>query len=352
MSYQLHYRGFHKGDRNLIAHMIERPDCYFIDCLVHYMLEHRPDVEFVNACEYDHTQPPEQRLQLMPEHAVYQKSTGDFTGRLREPGFDYLTVTNTDTGRFSVLDFKDGPASAQILQSVPGFAGALITMYEASWVDENFARPELIEPYLFFDQQPNLTQQLMPEIAQIHQTASDNRLFIAATLGDENFYSIQTLDERVVGRRHLARVLAERWPDEVLVWDRADKLPRPDYWRQAARHRWNLFLPGHPWCYREHEHWRLGLATISLHVWQPLMIALNPGQHYVSVHVPQAERDYTGCSRNPEAHAQAVIDTFRRVRDDEPLRQRIARSAQQRMELANVRAVAPATMDRLINMTQ
>jgi hypothetical protein len=349
VSYRLDYYGFHKQERDGLAFMANHDHCYFLDLLIDHMLMHRSDVTFVNNCQIDRDRWGDQ-LYERQECPVYHRSRPD-THLVYHP-FDYVTVTNTSNGRFSVLDFKDGPTSAQILQSAPGFAGALITMYEAGWVDEHFTRPELIEPYLFFDQMPNLTEQLMPEIAQIHQTASDNRLFIAATLGDESFYNIQTLDERLVGRRHLARVLAERWPDEVLVWDRADKLPRPDYWRQAAQHRWNLFLPGHPWCYREHEHWRLGLATISLHVWHPLKIALNPGEHYVSVQVPQEEREYTGCSRNPEAHAQAVIETFRRVRDDETLRRRIARSAQQRMELANVRAVAPATIDRLINMTQ
>lgn len=311
---------------------------YFLAKLASEMLKHRTDVEL---CAHEHTeQLVTVRLPNAPEYSVWN------------PTFDYLTIENTLTGKFSVLDFKDGPTSALVLQSDPNFAGALITMYEPQWVNDSFSNPELIEPYLFFDQMPNLTLSMQEEIQELHTQASDERLFMAATLGDESFYSIQTLDKRVVGRRHLARVLAERYPDEVLIWDREQKQERPAYWRQAAKHRWNLFLPGHPWCYREHEYWRLGLATISLNLWHPLKIALNPGEHYVSVQVPQAERDYTGCSMCPEQHADAVIQTFRRVKYNESLRKRIAMNAQRRMNLANVEAVAESTLERLIEIVQ
>lgn len=341
MIYQLHLYGHLKFENSQhLASYRQFNTAYFIHMLCSYMLESNSEVDFVS-----HRLDPTEKS----AHKVYKRNSDEYG--LIDPRFDYMVLKNTITGRFSVLDFKDGPSSAQVLQTEPGFSGALISMYEPGWVDENFNHPELVEPYLFFDQMPNLTQQMALEVSQIHETASDNRLFMAATLGTEDFYSIKTSDGRVVGRRHLARVLAERWPDEVLIWDRDQKLPREQYWLQAAQHRWNLFLPGHPWCYREHEHWRLGLATISLNLWHPLKIALNPGEHYVSVQVPQSERDYTGCSLNPEAHAEQVIQTFRRVRDDERLRKRIAQSAQQRMERANVRAVAAETLSKLIAMT-
>lgn len=223
---------------------------------------------------------------------------------------DFFVVESRVTGRFKVIDFQDAPSITEGLSWSPKFAGAAVMMFHPPtvWARYGPRAAHLIHPGWFVDQRPAFTRSHRAEVARIRDEADlDPRLFFRGTIHGETPGKEYCRNGRNI--REVALVLRERYPDEVDI--SGYKLEREDWFRAAARHRWVLTLPGHPWCYREFEMMSLGIPTITLR-WTSYLY--HQPVHYVAV--DGLEQDPIGFALDPVAAADAIMCTFRAVRDD------------------------------------
>lgn len=255
---------------------------------------------------------PAARLIALETHAAFQETFGiDYRGLL-----DDALIVRAASG-LVVIDFQDSFASPAFhLSAHPAFAGAFLAMYDRAEVAARFGLlATRVWPGWFLDYSPAWTAAVgRPIAAGVRQsTVRDQRLLFAGTLGAEDpTYPYVTADGRPW--REVAYALARLFPDETLILDRTRKQPREAWWALAARHRAVLALAGHPWCYREHECWSLGLPVLALRWRHERYLAPIPDYHYLAVDQPV---DQYGRAVDPEQAAMAIMARFRLADDDE-----------------------------------
>ncbi len=247
---------------------------------------------------------------------------------------DVVVIRELDSNTFCMIDMQDYPTFGRQWSASPNCLAVYMSMYEREWVYMHTKAPEKYRPFMYFSMYPDATHRatnFLPKLPAA--TATDLRLFFAGTLGsDDNYsYSYTNNDGTRYPWREVAIYLHALAPDEVVVWSRNEKIPREQWWIQAAQHRWNLFLAGGPWCNREHELWSLGCATIGFtYPRHPLMVPLLPNIHYGAIVAPNGT-DGVGRPINPQHAAQAILDRYRELRDDTASAVAFATQAQSRM---------------------
>jgi len=229
---------------------------------------------------------------------------------------DCFIVEHRATGTFKLVDFQDSDWSPSVqLARSQHFRGALYTMYNRPHVEQMFgAKAASVQPGWFLDQMPNLTRAYRDAARAVRSGRLDERLFFRGTIlkhrasGDAPYQWMGKLF------RETAKVLADRYPSEVDISD--EKLPRSEWFLEAARHRVVLTLPGHPWCYREFELFSLGIPLIA-YPWHTHVEAgamPEAGVHYVATR--DLRRETPGFALDPEEGAEAIIAAFRAARRD------------------------------------
>lgn len=249
---------------------------------------------------------------------------------------DVVVIRELESNTFCMIDMQDYPTFGRQWSASDRCLAVYMTMYEHEWVQKNTAAPHKYKPFLYFPMHPYDTELFADTYYQQLpvETATDSRLFFAGTIGDTGSYSYTYTDVNGNRRpwREVAVYLKELAPDEVVVWDRTQKLPRDAWWKIAAQHRWNLFLAGGPWCNREHELWALGCATIGFeYPRHPLLAPITPNADYAAVTAPNGT-DNVGRPNNPERAAKEILRRYREVRDDRTLAIQLAKTAQTRMK--------------------
>lgn len=233
---------------------------------------------------------------------------------------DFFVVQSEATGRFKLVDFQDCRRITDGLYRSELFAGAAVMMFHPPTIAAQYGdKAHLIYPGWFLDQAPGVTLAHRARVADIRSDELDDRLFFRGTIHGETPGKEYLCDHRSV--REVALVLREKYPDEVDI--SGYKMPRSVWFGEAARHRWVLTLPGHPWCYREFEMASLGISTIALR-WTSFLY--HQPIHYVAV--DGVEQHPIGFALDPEAGADAIIAKFRLVRRDENLSASIGAQAQ------------------------
>jgi hypothetical protein len=248
---------------------------------------------------------------------------------------DVVVIRELDSNEFCMIDMQDYPTFGRQWSASDNCIAVYMTMYEREWVQKNTAAPHKYKPFLYFTMNPYDTELFTDTYYRQlpAETATDLRLFFAGTIGDTGSYSYSRAGEDGIRRpwREVALYLKDLAPDEVVVWDRTEKLPRDAWWKIAAQHRWNLFLAGGPWCNREHELWTLGCATIGFeYPRHPLMEPIVPNVDYAAV-IPPSGTDNVGRPNNPERAAKELLRRYREVRDDHAFAIKLAKNAQNRM---------------------
>lgn len=243
---------------------------------------------------------------------------------------DAFIIQNLDTGYYVVVDMQDYPTFSRELSASPLCQSVYMTMYESEWVREHTKAPEKFRPFVYFAMYPEYTAQ-----KELLGNPVDDRLFFAATLGGFRkgvpYYMKTNANGEYVPWRETAIYLKEMAPNETVIWDYDQKLPRELFWAKARSHTWNLFLPGGPWCNREHELWTLGIPTIGLtYPRHRLMVPLLPNVDYVAVE-PVGGADNCGRPMNAKETASAILDRYRTIKNDTSMAVNVAYNARHRM---------------------
>lgn len=234
---------------------------------------------------------------------------------------DALVIEDTDADDFVVVDYQDcseGPGYA--LSMIPQWRGSFLSMYHRPSVVAHYGtvKARRVWPGWFCDYAPGLTRLYRGDVADIRENwdALDDRLFFAGTVGGGyvvNGYNI----------REAAEILRERYPDEVDIrWKRAgedgqgEKLDREDWFLEAARHKVVLALPGHPWCYREHEMFSLGIPLLTYRWEAEIFSPWIPDIHYAAT--DPGERHPMGFPIDQERGAEILIERHRKILEEDP----------------------------------
>jgi len=104
---------------------------------------------------------------------------------------------------------------------------------------------------------------------------------------------------------------------------------------EAARHAVVLALPGHPWCYREHEMFSLAIPLLT-YTWKAeIFHPWIPDVHYAAVD-PPCDRHPMGFPLDAELAADHLIERHRRLLlESEQVRQHRADLAQFKFDATN-----------------
>ncbi len=234
---------------------------------------------------------------------------------------DALVIEDTDHDYFVVVDYQDcseGPGYA--LSMIPQWRGSFLSMYHRPSVLAQYGpvKARRVWPGWFCDYAPGLTRRYREEVAEIRQDwdALDDRLFFMGTVGGSY---------RVNGHniREAAEILREKYPDEVDIrWKRAgddglgEKLEREEWFLEAACHKVVLALPGHPWCYREHEMFSLGIPLLTYRWEAEIFSPWVPDVHYAAT--DPGERHPMGFPLNQELGALLLIERHRQILKEDP----------------------------------
>lgn len=249
---------------------------------------------------------------------------------------DVVFIRNCDTGDYCILDMQDYPTTSQFLSASPRCRAVYMTMYEQTWIDARAARPDKFRPFVYFSMYEEATYANIFSARQRARYAYDRRLFFSGTIGnnerDGYRYSYVNQSGQTCAWREVARYLKELGGTDIVLMDRHEKLERRAWWNFAKTFRWNLFLPGSPWCNREHELWIRGCATLGFeYPRHPLMIPVIPNVHYAAVSLRNGT-DQQGRPIQPKEAAQELLDRFYSIRDDEVFARQIAENAAHRMD--------------------
>lgn len=237
---------------------------------------------------------------------------------------DVFILENPETRTFKIVDFQDSNTITQPLAELPGFRGAAVMMYHPPSIHAQYGtRAHLFSPGWFTDQAPAYVRYFRDAVAFIRRQQLDPRLYFRGTIDGESDqrYRVDGLSVREV-----AVSLRQKYPDEVDI--SADKLLRPDWFFEAARHVMVLTLPGHPWCYREFEMMNLGIPFMTYR-WTSFLY--HQPVHYVPVEGVEQHR--IGFALDPDAAADAIMERFRAVRDDRRFLDSLAGQAQRWYDL-------------------
>ena len=215
--------------------------------------------------------------------------------------FDLMIITDLDTNKFIVIDQQDsfGVGPGYKLAEHPDHIGSWFTMYQPDWMYDKFKMTyKKFHPAFFLDMSPSETEQGISIVNEARFTGKplDTRLYFSGTIKGLTPGSNYDL-------RDVALVLNDKYSDEVVI--SGEKLSRPDWWAQAAKHWINLTLPGHPWCSREHELWHLGLPLMAYR-WNSFVVSQPiPNHDYIAVE--NVERNGMGVAKDPEDAADKII---------------------------------------------
>lgn len=266
--------------------VIKRKDSYYLLLLGHFLNLFIPD----SKIEY------------------YQKQVFD---KLGESFHDSITIFNEKTNKYVVVDFRDGPFLSVNYISDENLLGAYASMYKDGLKRLNYSFVHKYKPFYFFDQYPNLTKSYVKKIKKIRADKSKliPKMSFSGTIGDELDSTYIRSDGK--GIRNIVRVLKEKYPDIIDVEDRDNKLPREEWWEYTSRYLLTLTVPGHPWCFREHECWALGIATIANTYTSPLPQSLIPDKHYIDCNT--SGKNHMDSEFDDEKSADLIAEKFLKV---------------------------------------
>lgn len=239
---------------------------------------------------------------------------------------DVITVELLD-GRYFVVDFRDGPGSSLISVKDENCIAAYASMY-LDGIHEAKHYIEKFHPFFFFDKHPRWTRIHREEISKIKPT--NDRMLFSGTIGDEKDSCYHFDGEPI---RQVVRILEDKYPNIIDVLDRDEKLEREDWWRKAAQYKLSLIIPGHPWTFREHECWSLGIPTIGNTYTCPLPYPLIGNKHYVDAGT--AGKTRTDREVDQEKAADLIAKRFFEVREDDKYLSLVAKEAQLRYDNYN-----------------
>jgi len=221
---------------------------------------------------------------------------------------DFFIIENTDNGKFIVIDIQDSLSLMRYMLPHENCVGFIQTFYNQKCITQEFKKSHLVTVGNYFPIEPDLVESYYDTISKI--TPTDKRLFFSGTIGYENGY----VKSDGSPRREVVMIMKEKHPDEVRVLDRNNKLPRIEWWKEAAKHYINLALPGHPWCSREHELWALGLPILSTYWVSPTIFCPRPNYHYLSTDGGDVE--WTGVCEDPEYAADKLYERYKKSIDN------------------------------------
>jgi len=250
--------------------------------------------------------------------------------------FDFIAIKNTETNKYVIIDFQDGPKHTTVIGKNENCLGGYACMYldlVKRIKDENFHLNKFY-PFSFFDLYPYLTKLYREEIQSIrNKEAKIPKLVFYGTIGDIET-QVYTTENEVTGVREpvrlVANILKEKYPQYIDVRDRSEKLDRPEWWKLAAEYVMPVTIPGHPWCSREHEFWSLGIPTLANTFTCPLMFPLIGGKHYVDAGT--CGKDSMDREIDQEHAADLIIEKFLLVKDEKVYLQKIGKNAQERYD--------------------
>lgn len=240
---------------------------------------------------------------------------------------DCIIIQIKPSDRFWVLDFQDPMHAIKATARHPKFAGGTATMYSQKWLEENVEKYWRVNAGYYFPMYPNSVQSAYHELKDI--TPTDDRLFFAGTIGDEDV-EYQYTNTNGQPRRMVARHLQNKYPDRVRILDRTQKFDRDEWYRQAVNHKLCLALEGHPHCNREHELYGLGVPVLMSEMKNPDGLGLLPNHHYIAAEGGQ--RYYYGAPKDQEQFADMLFKTFENVINDDELLNSISKNARELFE--------------------
>lgn len=250
--------------------------------------------------------------------------------------YDFIVIKKIKTEEYIIIDFQDGPKHSVVFGKNENCVGGYATMFLDlidKIKDKNFYLDKFY-PFSFFDLYPYYTYECREEIKTIRKNVKKiPRLVFYGTLGSIED-KIYTTEHCITGKtepvRLVGKILKEKYPDLVDIKDRSEKLERKEWWRLAANYCMAVTIPGHPWCFREHEFWSLGIPTLANTFTCPLMIPLIGNKHYVDAGT--VGKDYMDREIDQEQAADLIIQKFLELKDEEDYLTKIALNAQQRYD--------------------
>lgn len=227
-----------------------------------------------------------------------------------------------DSGAY-IISFQDMPSILPIIAKNQNLKGASITHFTPEWNRIHLPKHHhLITPGYYFPMHPSWIEEYKDII---QPTFEDKRIFFSGTTGTEENFNYQASNGKP--RRLVAHIIKEKYPNKIRLLDRNNKLERREWWKEAAKHRINLSLPGHPWCNREFELWGLGLPVLAAQ-WKNPMIN-NPIANYHYMAVNGGVQDLNGVSMDAEQLADQIIEYYNLVINDIDFIKSIAKHGQE-----------------------
>lgn len=236
---------------------------------------------------------------------------------------DVIQIKNKKNGKYVLIDFRDSPClSLQLLELDKKCVHVYASMYNQGLSEiTNHELKRKYSPFFFFDQQPNLTKFHREEIQKIRKNKSNliPKMAFHGSIGDEsekssgfNYVDFNFSPFRPV--RQIVREVKKKRPDLIDVFDADSKLSKIDWWYSTSNYILTLTVPGHPWCFREHECWGLGIATISNRYTAPLPYPLLADKHYVDCNT--SGKTPMDVELDLDKSSDLIIKKFLETRDD------------------------------------
>lgn len=236
---------------------------------------------------------------------------------------DVIEVRNSLTGKYLLIDFRDSPwLSLRVLEKDDDCLAVFACMYNVGLThitDEKLKRR--YHPFFFFDQEPNLTESHFKKISNMRLDKVNliPKMVFHGSIGDEpeGFSGFNYVDFNVEPHRpirQIVRILKEKRSDLIDVFDATEKLSKVDWWVETSKYLLTLIVPGHPWCFREHECWALGIATIANTYTAPLPEPLIGNKHYVDCNT--SGKTPMDVEFDAEKGADLIIKRFLEIRNN------------------------------------
>lgn len=237
---------------------------------------------------------------------------------------DAVIIENRDSGKFWIIDWQDPAHFTAQFGHTDAFAGATVTMYHMNWLADRVPEFHRCRAGIYSSLYPLQTLRDVDAMAPPKNVGMrENKLFFAGTIGDEIPY--QNPDG--TPRRQAVRILKERHPDDVVVWDRMEKKPRQTWLAAARSYKVSLAMAGHPHCSRENDLFVAGVPVIMPEMLNNISTNLQPNVHYFAA----ATGATWGCGAPVDADqmADSIWKTFQNIRHDDRELERVRHAARQ-----------------------
>jgi hypothetical protein len=250
--------------------------------------------------------------------------------------FDFIVIKNTKTNKYVIIDFQDGPKHSKVLTKNKN----CVLQYSSMYLDmirnifDVYNSNCELKPFTFYDITPYHTKQYVDTIQKIRSNSEIiPKMVFYGTLGDTDsglYCTHNSITDEIEEVRKVVKVLKEKYPDLIDIQDRDGKLERSEWWKLAANYSVALTVPGHPWCYREHEFWALGIPTLANTYTCPLLFPLIPDKHYVDAGT--SGKDYMDREIDQEFAADLIARKFLEVKNHNEYLSKIASNAKLRYD--------------------